>query len=1293
MWEVEHPRAGVWVSPWVVTTAAAGAARKGARLGASQKAGEAAEAGSTAGEGGGGHGVDKDAQYAPFLNPAPRQLYPVPLEFVSVAHFATLIGNNLLAEFWHLIQEGPRGPAIKAMPASDGKLHLVNDGGVGGEEASLIQHLLLINRQLHLVVGQSGGEKDPATGEKTAVILTLKPKLAGFQGQIRSFGSVGSYIAELAALMELAGRGEAAASPVLRAVMQPQLDVLGHWHPPPLPEEDFTLVGHLVKKRQQRAQPTENAGERGEEGAKETETVAPRRKAPEANASQKAAVCALRFALEKIQGPPGTGKSTTIFHIINQRVPPGARVLVTCSRNVAIESIVRKLEACDAEILVVGAPGRIGTSARRHLLDTKTESHPRVRAVAAASLGGFASPAALEAAAEVRGDLMQKCQLILCTIASTARLLREWEEHVQAPLQVHTVIVDECGCTPESSTAMLLNLRPHNLVLLGDHKQLPPCSLVPPQVLKGTGHDRSMLERCVLGSGQVHRLTEQYRMHPHICAAVSRQFYQSRLATAEITSQERFAFAEAAGEPDAMVWAQVSGEEQVPEDGKSYVNAAEVAAVVAAAHRLRERHGSAATIAALTFYKGQYVALLEAMPAALGVECLTVDACQGSEFDYVLISPVRANNRRAIGFVSDPRRINVAVSRARRQCVILGDERTMAGRAGTDWACIRQSCKREEYGASGCRWYHAPPALGFMNMMQHKRLIAKEPVVSEGKKEEETKGTNVGAAAFVPAAILAATAPTPVMSKKKAKAAKAAAKAANKAAAKAEAKAAAMTGGNPSWPETPFGAAGVMGFPGVNVAPPPLPSSVGPMVPRKLLMAMSGAAPPLPPQQPPPPPPTPQQQQQQQQQPAMAAMPPVPGMPVIPGLPGVPPLQGGMMPGGMMPVPPLLPNGSPVRLPQQLFSGGGSDSPPPMPPQNMQYAQHVQHHYQHHHQHGFHQPPMPSQNMAQNGNHAGQMERVVSAFQPRGTHVGHPMAMGISGSDWVPGITPDMLRGMFPGATAAVDAAVRRFGSDERGLNRARVFLLEGGEVGAGRREGGLTERGGAPLDDDEEEQWEPPSQRLGSMLNLREFDILHKADSFDASSELPPGWSEEAAGVKGIEENDGVIAGLFGGRMVGGGNLMNGGTAINAFRGGVNGELTGGAGGMVGWGLNPQGAPSATGAGGFMAPAQSANTGCTPDVAHQALGNAQRHAERVSAPQLNNGGVMSAPPPPLPDGAFGGGVGAPPHGSGPLPHFSFGGGTGGNGEGLGRGGAQNSQIPKPRNTGLPAPRQFTAGR
>ena len=256
----------------------------------------------------------------------------------------------------------------------------------------------------------------------------------------------------------------------------------------------------------------------------------------------------------------------------------------------------------------------------------------------------------------------------------------------------------------------------------------------------------------------MHRLTEQYRMHPHICSVVSKISYQSTLQTADSTADVRVKTAEEHDEVDAMVWVQIFGEEATPEDGKSYVNSAEVAAVVAACHRLREKHGHGVTIAALTFYKGQFLALLEALPASLKVECLTVDACQGAEFDYVLISPVRSNGRRAIGFVADSRRVNVAVSRAKRMCIIFGDRKTMSSRPGTDWHTIYSSCRKEAYH-EGCRWHAPAPEPGFLSMLQQKRMAAKEAVVSNEDEQARTDGTNVGAAAFLPAAVLAQVAP------------------------------------------------------------------------------------------------------------------------------------------------------------------------------------------------------------------------------------------------------------------------------------------------------------------------------------------------------------------------------------------------------------------------------------------------------------------------------------------------------------------------------------------------------
>eukprot|EP00439_Symbiodinium_sp_Y106_P046202 s1853_g5.t2 len=102
------------------------------------------------------------------------------------------------------------------------------------------------------------------------------------------------------------------------------------------------------------------------------EVLQTREKGWDVNPSQRAAIEGLRYAVEKIQGPPGTGKSTTIFHILDARLPAGQRVLVTCSRNVAVESIAQKLEGLQGwPLCVFGSRDRVGGTARRYLLDSQ----------------------------------------------------------------------------------------------------------------------------------------------------------------------------------------------------------------------------------------------------------------------------------------------------------------------------------------------------------------------------------------------------------------------------------------------------------------------------------------------------------------------------------------------------------------------------------------------------------------------------------------------------------------------------------------------------------------------------------------------------------------------------------------------------------------------------------------------------------------------------------------------------------------------------------------------------------
>lgn len=377
----------------------------------------------------------------PFLKPRPRKLQAVPLEFSTVGEWCSRMAHNLLAEFWHIYRESSTGPVLRAEVLGAKQL-LLRDPSDDG----MSQHLLMIGRTLHLVASQ----QPTAQG---GMVLSVRPAVkcgADLSLRVRDLGYIGSFTAELNALMELSTQHPSQHSPVLQSILSPRRDQPGDYIMRPLrPEVPI-------------------------------------------NPSQRRAVHSLQHALEKIQGPPGTGKSTTIFHIITARLPSSARVLVTCSRNVAVESIAQKLYECTPDRLIVfGNASRIGDTARSLLVDTQCERHPRVRRIASFKarvtqlscdiesgwrrrmavadrcrcrgwgrairaltvrrfgpvqrlvpwlerVGRAASSFAEGEAVSCKAEILQRATILLCTIASTSRMLREWEEHVGKPLNVWT---------------------------------------------------------------------------------------------------------------------------------------------------------------------------------------------------------------------------------------------------------------------------------------------------------------------------------------------------------------------------------------------------------------------------------------------------------------------------------------------------------------------------------------------------------------------------------------------------------------------------------------------------------------------------------------------------------------------------------------------------------------------------------------------------------------------------------------------------------------------------------------
>ena len=164
----------------------------------------------------------------------------MPLEFSSVGEWCELIGNNLLAEFWHVYREASRGPGMSAVCTSESQLVVTMNAGAAAE--GLIQHLLVVDRSLHLVTGQS----DPS-GETLTV--TVKPALRG-RGRVlcRSLGYIGSYVAELGALVELSQLSwrEAEQFDVLQSILRPQVDLPGDYTSGAIPKGNMNPSQHTA---------------------------------------------------------------------------------------------------------------------------------------------------------------------------------------------------------------------------------------------------------------------------------------------------------------------------------------------------------------------------------------------------------------------------------------------------------------------------------------------------------------------------------------------------------------------------------------------------------------------------------------------------------------------------------------------------------------------------------------------------------------------------------------------------------------------------------------------------------------------------------------------------------------------------------------------------------------------------------------------------------------------------------------------------------------------------------------
>jgi ATP-dependent RNA/DNA helicase IGHMBP2 len=243
-------------------------------------------------------------------------------------------------------------------------------------------------------------------------------------------------------------------------------------------------------------------------------------------------------------------------------------------------------------------------------------------------------------------------------------------------------IMDEASQTTEAAAWTPLPYA-SRLVLAGDPLQLPPTVVSPEAVREGFAI--SLMERLMKenGPGCSRRLTVQYRSHHDIMQFSSQEFYDGALeADASISTHllqdlPAVASTELTGTPLLFIdTAGANFEESVEADGDSRFNLEEARVMEEQVHALLASGLSPTGIAVISPYSAQ-VRLLRDHLDLPGLEIDSVDGFQGREKEAVLVSLVRSNRDGEIGFLGDVRRMNVALTRARRKLIVIGDSATI----------------------------------------------------------------------------------------------------------------------------------------------------------------------------------------------------------------------------------------------------------------------------------------------------------------------------------------------------------------------------------------------------------------------------------------------------------------------------------------------------------------------------------------------------------------------------------------------------------------------------------------
>ncbi|KAH0791883.1 regulator of nonsense transcripts 1 (UPF1, RENT1) [Histomonas meleagridis] len=403
---------------------------------------------------------------------------------------------------------------------------------------------------------------------------------------------------------------------------------------------------------------------------------------------------ALSNTITLIQGPPGCGKTATIASIVvnflRKQTQNKKRILVCSQTNVSLmnllDFLIPPVKALNKKIVWVSSDkykinNRLSFERANNILKQTlfyqclTRNSKKGKKLQELILNAWDyhlpfNQIINNLSDEIGINIAYESDVVVTTLESSMNSSIK-------DLLFDTVIIDEATQAIEMSAIIPFVHYPNKIILVGDQKQLEP--VLSPSLQHRKRYVSSLFTRLIHRNMDYTMLDVQFRMHPLISKFPNQEFYYGQIHNG-ITAQDRRSNITNIKMP--ITFYNIQGEESRNSKTLSYKNETEANLIQSIVNRMIKKDKVQPTeIGIIAFYSLQVQCLqkkFEVYYYKNQIKISTVDSFQGSERDYIIISCVRSNSDGEIGFLSDMRRLNVAITRAKRGLIIVGDRFTLS---------------------------------------------------------------------------------------------------------------------------------------------------------------------------------------------------------------------------------------------------------------------------------------------------------------------------------------------------------------------------------------------------------------------------------------------------------------------------------------------------------------------------------------------------------------------------------------------------------------------------------------